>query len=277
MRTEATFKRSLPFVVENGCARGKWQLVNSSWSHAADAILKVVENPDLLPSNAYYKNETRRLIFHFPSIGGAPDVVVKGFPLGEWRHRIRYKKYAYSEAQNLITAKRCGLPVPEVLGYGYGCRCALLRWVAVIMEYIPFPSMRDDFVRGLSEEETWGHLRRTIPSFRKLYLAGCNHIDFGPHSIMMSPNGAEEDVLIDFQYASFFEKPSAGTIASQLGYFGWAVGTNRDWVGPAMRDQWYSEVLKALEIPFSKKIRTIVRESEVKRRSTRERLRGYQD
>ena len=276
MSTEAFFEAALPFVVKTGRA-AKWQLVDSSWENAAQGIVNIVEDPTRLPDDAYYKNELRRLIFRFPPVDGYPELVVKGFPLGEWRHRIRYKKYAYSEARNLIMAKQRGLPVPRVLGYGCGYRNALLRWVAVIMDYIPFPSMRDDFVRGLSEEETWGHLRRTIPSFRKLYLAGCNHIDFGPHSIMMSPNGAEDDVLIDFQYASFFKKPSAGTIASQLGYFGWAVGTNRDWVSPAMRDQWYSEVLKALEIPFSKKIRTIVRESEVKRRSTRERLRGYRD
>lgn len=231
--------------------------------------------PRKLPDTAYYKNEKRRRVFRFKETDEGPDVVVKGFPLGKWRHRIQHRKYAYSEAQHLILAKQRQLPVPEVIGYGHGYRNAVLRWVAVIMEYIPFPSMRDGFVRGLSEEETWQYLLRTIPSFRRLYLAGCNHVDFGPHAIMMSPHGPDDDVLIDFQYSAFSDGPSMGTLASQLGYFGWAVGTNRDWVDPAMRDQWYHEVLKALEIPFSGKIRSIIRESEARRRPVAERLKGY--
>ena len=115
MSTEAFFEAALPFVVKTGRA-AKWQLVDSSWENAAQGIVNIVEDPTRLPDDAYYKNELRRLIFRFPPVDGYPELVVKGFPLGEWRHRIRYKKYAYSEARNLIMAKQRGLPVPRVLG-----------------------------------------------------------------------------------------------------------------------------------------------------------------
>lgn len=274
MGTENILKAALPFVVKNGYSADNWALADSSWAHTAKVTAAIIENPALLPGDAYYKNESRRLIFRLSAPNGTPDVVIKGFPLKKWKHKIRHKQYAYNEAFNLIAAKQRGLPVPDVFGLGCGYRKGLLHWVAVVMEHIPFPCMRDNFIRGLSEAESLENLRRTIPSFRKLYLAGCNHIDFGPHSIMLAPDSAEKDVLIDFQYAGFVNAPNQNILAAQLGYFGWSVGTNRDWVSPAMRDQWYSEVLCALDIPFTKGIQEIIRQNEASRRPSKKRLTG---
>jgi hypothetical protein len=272
--SEHVFKTVLPLVVSNGFLADRWRVSDASWKPVAEVIAGIIKNPARLPDDAYYKNELRRLIFRLEVPDGKPDVVVKGFPLKKWKYKIRYKQYAYNEALNLIVAKQRGLPVPDVFGLGCGFRRGLLSWVAVIMEHVPFPCMRDNFIRGLSDAEALENLRRTIPSFRKLYLAGCNHIDFGPHSIMLAPDSAAKDVLIDFQYAGFVNAPDQNILAAQLGYFGWAVGTNRAWVSPTMRDQWYSEVLCALDIPFTKRLQGIIRQNEACRRSSKERLSG---
>jgi len=267
----------LPFSIKNEYPGGEWNLLNSDWREIAVAAGWVMAGFVNLPDKAYYKNESRRRIFCFAPSEDKRVVVVKGFPLAKWHYRYRHKKYAFNEATNLLSARERGLPVPEVYGYGMGWRRTFLRWVAVILEYTPFPSMQEYFFKGLSEEKTWDLLLRSIPSFQKLFLAGCNHIDFGPHAIMMSPEGPEKDLLIDFQYARFLPKPSPATLASQLGYFGWSVSTNHNWVGKEMRELWYAEVLAALDIPFTNKIREIIRVCEASRRLVEERYKGFAD
>jgi len=136
--------------------------------------------------------------------------------------------------------------------------------------------MRDTFIgRKLSEEESWLCLERMVPSLKKLYTAGCNHIDFGPHAIMMSPNGASEDKIIDFQYASFGAKYCVNNLAFLLGYIGWSISNNRKWIKPDMMNAWYEHVLKSFDLPYTSDIRRIIKQNESTRRTIKERLKGY--
>jgi hypothetical protein len=267
----------LPHTFRNPADTSRWQLLGNHLEGCAEHVAELIGNPAALQEEAYFKNEARRKIFRTAPTTAGTVVLVKGFLLHSCRHRLQHRKYAFNEAAHLIIARERGLKVPTVFGYGVGYRWLLPAWAAVIMDFLPYPSMRDDFLSGPDGPKTWALLRRTIPSFRKLYLAGCNHIDFGPHAILMSPEGAESDVLIDFQYAAFLRRPCAKTLAAQLGYFGWAVGTNRKWVGRELLRQWYGEVLEALEIPQSAEILAIIERNAAARRSTSERLKGYSD
>jgi hypothetical protein len=82
---------------------------------------------------------------------------------------------------------------------------------------------------------------------RKLYCAGCNHVDFGPHAMLISAASPDGDVLIDFESASFLRRPSLRAFAAQAGYFAWSVATNRDWVEPQVVEQWFAGLLQSFD------------------------------
>lgn len=252
-----------------------WALKSPIWERKAQQINDIFVHHKSIPVNSILKQNQSRKIFTLSSNTDTPTVVVKGFNLDTWKKNFIHRKYAYNECYNLIKAHKLGVHTPKVYGLGYGINKGRIAWTAAIIEYFPFDSMRDCFLQNPSEQQIWSFLMRTIPSFKKLYLAGCNHVDFGPHAIMLSPEGSEYDPIIDFQYTSFLPSPCANNTAFLLGYFGWAIGTNRNWVSSTMRDQWYKLVLKKLEIPYTLTIEKIIRENEQARRPLKDRLKGY--
>ena len=254
----------------------RWRLAGSEFGAVANTVPPLITGAQPIPANNCFKNEAKRKVFQLQGAHPSP-LLAKSFCLDTLRQRLRHRRYAFNEALHLIVARKRGLNVPRVFGYGTGFCQLLPTWVAVLMEYLPYPSMRDEFLRTPDELTIWGLLQRAVPSFRQLYLTGCNHIDFGPHAILLSPAGAENDVLIDFQYAAFTSRPNPRILAAQLGYFGWAVGVNRNWVGREMLEQWYGEVLRELAIQPDDEIRAIIAQSAARRRSTTERLMGYPD
>ncbi len=252
-----------------------WALKNCTWEQHAEHISDTFTHHKPIQDDALLKENQTRKIFTLSSKTETPTVVIKGFYLDRWKKSLKHKKYAFNECYNLIKAHKRGIHSPLVYGLGYGIKKGRIEWTAALIEYFPFNSMRDSFIQNPSEEQVWQLLMRSIPSFKKLHFAGCNHADFGPHAIMLSPHGNEYDPIIDFQYASFLPTPSINNTAFLLGYFGWSIGTNRNWVNTSMRNEWYKHVLKNIGIPYSLEIEKIIRENEKTRRPLKDRLIGY--
>lgn len=269
----ALLKRLPHVVAESG---QRWALKSEDFLNDSEKITDVFANGYQSKNVAILKEQKTKKILSFKSDDGLTKFVTKGFFLTKWRHKLAFKKYAFNEALHLLQARNLGINTPDVYGVGFGFKKSIITWTVVILEYVPFASMRDTFIeRKLSEEETWLYLKRMVPSLRKLYAAGCNHIDFGPHAIMMSPDDAYEDKIIDFQYASFGAKYCVNNLAFLLGYIGWSVSVNRKWVRSSMMNVWYEHVLESFGLPYTGDISKIIKQNESARRTIKERLKGY--
>ena len=205
-------------------------------------VALIIERPGRLDRERFFKRERMRLIFRYGADSG--EVAVKSMPLVSVRARLRYKRYAYAEAVHLLRAAELGLPVPKVLAYGESRRLGLVRWNAVVMEFLPHVPLRERLAVKLSEGEQWALLVRAMNLLRQLYECGCNHVDFGPHCVMLDPAGEGDDRLLDFQFCRFNAEPRAETLAAQAGYFAWSVSTNRGWVdSETMMTRWFDRLL----------------------------------
>lgn len=217
--------------------------------HASDiaSIASVIEDPDQLASSHFFKREKRRLIFR--STISAGEVAVKALPLNHLKARLRYRRYAYAEAAHLLEAARRGLPVPKVLAYGENRKWGMVTWNAVVMAFLPHEPMRDRLLAGASAEEIQHLLDRAGQLLAKLYRCGCNHIDFGPHAVMLHPEDPDQDHTLDLQYCRFDSgelRPE--TLAAVAGYFAWSVSTNRDWISADVMQQWFQKHLALLNL-----------------------------
>ena len=250
----------------------------SHWQHRLGTSVSLIEKassiiaqPDQLDSSRFFKREERRLIFRLDH--GGMDYAVKAMPLHRLRTRLAFKRYAYAEALNLLRAEKLGLPVPNVDAYGEARHWRLVRWNAVIMEYLPHIPLRERLISQPPEDEQWTLLLRALDVLVKLYHCGCNHIDFGPHAVMLGPEGPSGDTLLDLQYCHFYPNPRPETLAAQAGYFAWSVSTNRDWVSESMMARWFDHLLQVTELTVQKpKLLPIYDRARQKRASIRERL-----
>ena len=251
----------------------QWMVTDSTWIDPIKLLEPLLENSDMIPEEDFYKNERRRLIFRYSGIGeqNNPDLLVKGFPLTKMKDRLRYRKYAIAEATNLIQAKKRGLPVPTPHAIGL-CRGFRADFNAVVMDYLPYLSMRDLFLSPLAQDARKQLLTRVSPLIKTLYFEGVNHIDFGPHAILLAKEKRGVDFIIDWQYANFTKRQDPKLLATLSGGFGWTVATNRDWLSAEAVTSWFLELLDQLRIMESQNILDIFQKNLTKRVSAKDRL-----
>ncbi len=253
----------------------RWRL-QEPWLRAVATEATGIVNspPSTIANGRYLKRERRRLVFSLQT--GKTPLLIKAMPLDSLRARLRQGRYAPAEADHLAQAAERGLPVPQVLGLGHQRGLALVRWNAVIMEFLPHVSLRERFLKHPPEDESslWGLLTRSRRLLTHLYQAGCNHIDFGPHAVMLDPHPeGEDDRVIDFQYCHFHAQPRPETLAAQAGYFAWSISTNRDWVAVPMIEKWFDTLLEECGLTSDEaKLRPLFETARKRRASIRERL-----
>jgi len=244
--TSMPIERGLPVSirVESAC----WRIVDESWRPSVPHATRRIIGQEEVSAADLLKRGPRRLVFrHETALPDHPNVIVKAFPLDTLRHRWRHDKYGRAEATNLIIARQRGLPVPRVFAFGWQRQWGLVAWNALLMEFMNGQPMKEHLSSAdahAKRELLW----RVMPLFRRVYETGCNHIDLGPHAILLGESPAE-DCLIDFQYCRFLEQPAPETFAAQAGYFGWCLTTHWNLVPRDMVMEWFEALLAGLSLP----------------------------
>ena len=237
--------------VRRTTGRATWRLASAAWQASAERAGEWIADPQLIPAMSLLKRGERRLVFRLEARSpDCPEVVVKAFPLATVRQRWKQDKYAPAEARNLREAARRGLPVPAVFGLGWRRRFGLVSWNALLLEFVAGRPLRERLAQATADAAVQrGLLWRVLPLFQKVYETGCNHIDLGPHAILMGETGAGSgapDRLIDFQYCRFQNRPSGETFARQAGYFGWCLTAHWNLVPKELVLEWFESLLCAV-------------------------------
>lgn len=126
----------------------------------------------------------------------------------------------------------------------------------MLQQYRPLSSMRDQLLArqphsASSPLEDDRLLQRASKCLARLYHAGCHHVDFGPHAILLASEADAPDELIDFEFAQFWQQPSIRLAVAMGGYFAWSAGTNRSWFTREQLRRWFQSVLDQLELKAS--------------------------
>lgn len=238
-------ERGLPVSVTAGSAC--WRIVDESWRASVTTATRRITGHEVVPATDLLKRGPRRLVFRQETaVRENPRVIVKAFPLDTFRHRWRHGKYGRAEATNLLIARARGLPVPRVLAFGWQRQWGFITWNALLMEFMNGRPMKEHLSTA-SDSAKRELLWRVLPLFRRIYETGCNHIDLGPHAILLGASAAE-DCLIDFQYCRFLEQPSPQTFAAQAGYFGWCLTTHWNLAPRDMVTEWFDALLAELSL-----------------------------
>ncbi len=238
-------ERGLPVSVraESAC----WRIIDESWQPSVIHATRRITGRAEVSAADLLKRGPRRLVFRQETtVPEHPRVVVKAFPLDTLRHRWRHGKYGRAEAANLLIARKRGLPVPRVLAFGWQRQWGLVMWNALLMECMNGRPMKEHLSTADASAKR-ALLWRVLPLFRRIYETGCNHIDLGPHAILLGATAAE-DCLIDFQYCRFLERPSPQTFAAQAGYFAWCLTTHWNLVPRDMVTEWFDALLADLSL-----------------------------
>lgn len=228
-------------------ASSSWRLRTEAWQMAAVRATDWIHHPEQIPPGALFKRGPRRLVFSLDSVHPEhPAVVVKAFPLDTFRHRWRHRKYGHAETLNLLIAAQRGLPVPRVFAHGWRRQWGLVCWNALVMEFIDGRPLKEHLSQAsgtTARELLW----RVLPLFQQIYQTGSNHIDLGPHAIMIGQS-LQHDRIIDFQYCRFLDAPAPATFAAQAGYFGWCLTTHWNLVPGELVLEWFEALLGRLSL-----------------------------
>ncbi len=202
----------------------------------------------------------------------ADPLVVKLFPLPTWKHQLKHRRYAIQEGINLACAAARGLQVPQVVAVGWLRRWGRVRSCVMCMRYID----RRTISQNLSDCDDPTVRRRLIwramPSLIRLYQAGCNHTDFGPHAVMIRDDDPASDVVIDFERTVFLPRPNARVLAAQAGYYAWALTTRTKRATADTLREWFSELLQRCELSSTADLWEIWQQYVTARPSSRERM-----
>lgn len=229
-------------------ASSNWRLRTEAWQLTATRATDWIVHPEQIPPTALFKRGPRRLVFRLDSVHPQyPALMVKAFPLDTIRHRWRHKKYGQAETINLLIAEQRGLPAPRVFAHGWSRQWGLVSWNALAMEFIDGRPLKEYLIHA-SDSTKRKLLWRVLPLFEQIYQTGCNHIDLGPHAILLGQS-TQGDRLIDFQYCRFLDAPAPPTFAAQAGYFGWCLTTHWNLAPRELVIEWFQALLGRLNLP----------------------------
>jgi tRNA A-37 threonylcarbamoyl transferase component Bud32 len=263
------FKDKLPTRVSVAKPISEWCVKDIMPTGCLEEISALICNPGLIDTSNLLKKAKRRLVFAH-SIEDQ-KYVVKAFPLDTLAKKLKHKKYAYSEAHNMVQAERFSIPSPQLFGFGYQKQFTLINWNALLMEYLPYSSMEQSLNDNNDVQTRLSLLQKAYPLFNMLYKTGCNHIDFKPGSIHLD---GDDMKIIDFQYVAYMNKPSLMVLAAQAGHFAWDVSVRNNWLAAENMEKWFSGLLEYLEEPGDDNIWKIFARTSSKRYSIKDRMNG---
>ena len=172
------------------------------------------------PAINYLKSLEKRKIFSVNKEN--PTAVVKGFLFDDSfsKKLIRHKLFAYDEATNLIIAKQRGLPVPDVYAFAQLKKGIFCTKSLVAMEYLKGGTHPSDIFRGnIESHHAWENVMDRVGKLiLRLYYAGCNHIDAHGYSFIIDDHDSDNDKIIDFQYAVFYDQPMPNILSHHLSF-----------------------------------------------------------
>lgn len=223
--------------------RVRWWLARDAWADAARTATRGVRDSASIAPERLLKSGLRRLVF----TGDTGAWVAKAFPLTTLKSRLKHRKYAPSEARNLWLAAQRSVPVPALYGVGWQRRGALVRWNAVLMERLEGDTFDAALRKAADPAERSRVLERAALLFRRLYLAGCNHIDLKPEALRLGADSTG-DAIIDFQYCTFRRAPHLDTIMAQAGHFvhWWE---KQESPPPEWVEEWIGILMERLDVP----------------------------
>lgn len=215
------------------------------------------------------KRSEERFVLRVPIPGSDELWAVKGI-----RTRSRSGWFARAasssdEGINQLIAQQRGIRTPKLMAQGEIRNAKGEQWLILCSQWASTPCMRDSFLARPSAATVEELLPRATHALRMLFDAGCNHVDFGPHAVLMSEQGPAEDLIIDFEQATFKDAPCVNTLAAQLGYFGWSIATNRDWATQEHVRRWSEYVFASWGLSFSTACRDIFEKNLQARQSLR--------
>ncbi len=118
MRGIDSIRADLPIELSSGMTT-RWLLSDRCWTVAASAVDAHLQGVAGNFTIEQLKAAANRDIFRCSVIDSAVRVIVKTFPMRTLKQKLYcYKRYGPSEARNLITARKRGLQVPAIYGFG---------------------------------------------------------------------------------------------------------------------------------------------------------------
>lgn len=239
--------------------RAIFRLKNENIVPIAQSILSAIDecNESVLPDNVVTLKQSpgKRIIFRINSSKFAQEsFVAKVFLLHRFKHKLKYhwmkyQRYAFNEAANLIIAAHRGLNVPKVYGYGYTYGLpGLIKTSIVILEDLVQLTSVDELLRvnRVDEEKCAKILSRTIPVFVKLHKTMCHIVYILSDAIMLGSEGSNQDAFVlDFEYAKFHNKPSLEILMYEAAYFAQSCP---DFLTERIIYDWVAKLLDAVEI-----------------------------
>ena len=254
-------KNALRFEYRDS-SKAKWWLKDESLVPAAQSITETIRNitdHSLRANTEFCKLTDRKAVFRVkPLEGSGRSLVAKAFLLSRLENRFKYHKYGLDEVTNLLKAADRGINAPRIYGYGhiYGLFRLVGANVVISEDLLGLSPIKNLLLKG-TDNERHQIFMRTIPLFVSLYKAGCNHIDVNSGAVMLSERNLNHEVLLlDFQHARFYDKPSSKILMFEAGHFAQAC---RNWISIETVNEWLDELLRAVDINSTDEIRKMKR------------------
>lgn len=143
--------------------------------------------------------------------------IVKGYPLGSLRDRLRYRKYGLREFMNYQKVRRYELPAPACRAYFEIRSLGLVRANGVVLEDLQDWQTLQELIDH-NPPAQGRYLSYAIKIIIQLYHAGVNHIDVSPQNLMVSSHDHSLK-LIDWHYCRFFSAPNPAQLIYQAAHF----------------------------------------------------------
>jgi hypothetical protein len=163
------------------------------------------------------------------------------------RRGPEYSKFGFDETASLALAAEKGLRVPRVLAFGVAGQRGWQPPLATIalFEFLEHHVTLEESLRTAPAGRHPEVMERATPALAALYTAGCNHIALKPDAIMLPQNDAPA-VVIDLEYAKFYDRPSVELLAFEAAYLARRVTAAA--VTEAVVTRWFEQVLDATGI-----------------------------
>ena len=195
----------------------QWWLADTEWLTSAEKISGGLNNGWCEHLDVpILKRSGSRSLFILP--GPPRQCVVKSFNFRTsfGRRIFRHRLFGRDEAISLLLAKGRGIPVPALYAYAETRSGIMCLDSIQLIEHIN-GHVYPEFIQTTDATAAQG-LLRVADLMLKLYHGGCLHPDPHYEQFLLSPAGAQQDRILDFQYAQF-GAPSVNQLVYQCAHF----------------------------------------------------------
>ena len=181
------------------------------FSHSIELSPQLIETTKKLHSITnsetilVYKKAPRKcvLLIRQPS-EEITELVLKGYPLSKLKDKLKYKRFGWQEALNLLQAKALGIRTPHFYGYIEARKCGFTTANGVLIQSLSEHRTLMEMIHD-SQDDIFDIIDLAIPVISEFYEKGVNYIDMSPHNLMS--NGGELPLTtIDWQNCAFIEQ-----------------------------------------------------------------------